>query len=88
VIDPLKNPMGYAVELTTKRAMFADTLLSTIDWAALRRQKKTLIGVRKTIARRKQQLDDLSGIIQLLDHIQDRAAEVIGDKEVFGDEGT
>jgi len=57
----------------------------TIDWALLRSQKLTLLQVISvsppTVA------EDLTGILHLIDHIQDEAAanSEIGIKEVFGD---
>jgi hypothetical protein len=57
-----------------------------IDWALLRSQKLTLLQVimtsPPTVA------EDLTGILHLIDHIQNEAAanSEIGIKEVFGDD--
>jgi hypothetical protein len=57
-----------------------------IDWALLRSQKLTLVQVISvsppTVA------EDLTGILHLIDHLQDEAAanSEIGIKEVFGEE--
>jgi hypothetical protein len=57
-----------------------------IDWALLRSQKLTLLQVISvsppTVA------EDLTGILHLIDHLQDEAAanSEIGIKAVFGEE--
>lgn len=58
-----------------------------IDWPLLRKQKRALNQIlkkgpgRKTIAR---SFPHIEGIISILDHIQDRAALVLGEESVFG----
>ncbi len=52
--------------------------LSRVDWKELRKQKETLI--RKITASNN---DDLEGILNFLDHIQDEAAKELGEETVF-----
>ena len=57
-----------------------------VDWKLLRRQKESLlrvIGIADMQVGKKCQ-EDLQGILHLLDHIQDQAAERIGERAVFG----
>lgn len=70
--------------------------LSNVDWTLLREQKQSLLRVLETItktvtpeeARAKtgatETTDHLRGLVHLLDHIQDQAAETLGEKVVFG----
>jgi hypothetical protein len=57
--------------------------ISKINWKLLRKQKSTLIELlnRKVSLKEK---DHIDGVIAMVDHIQDRAAEILGEKEVFG----
>lgn len=61
-----------------------------VDWPMLRAQKSTLIewkAGRGIITEDKVDTTEvLSGIIHLLDYIQDQAAIVLGEEEVFGKE--
>lgn len=56
-------------------------ILKETDWELLRKQKETLIRVSDFNDIK----DDMNGIINFLDHIQDAAAEEIGEETVFGD---
>lgn len=60
-------------------------ILSSIDWALLRSQKLTLIQVIGTAP--PTVVEDLTGILHLIDAVQDEAAadHRIGIKEVFGE---
>jgi hypothetical protein len=60
--------------------------LSNVDWSLLRKQKLTLL---KTAQRRakmgeSEPAEHLRGLVHLLDHIQDQAAETLGEEAVFG----
>ena len=60
--------------------------LSNVDWSLLRKQKLTLL---KTAQRRaktgaSEAAEHLRGLVHLLDHIQDQAAEILGEEAVFG----
>ena len=59
-------------------------ILNSTNWALLRSQKLTLIQVigvsPPTVA------EDLTGILHLIDALQDEAAELVGSDIVFGDE--
>ena len=59
-------------------------IVSSTNWALLRSQKLTLIqviGVSPPAV-----AEDLTGILHLIDAIQDEAAWHLGEAEVFGDE--
>ena len=60
--------------------------LSDVDWSLLRKQKMTLL---KTAQRRAktgtdESAEHLRGLVHLLDHIQDQAAEILSEEAVFG----
>lgn len=55
---------------------------NTIDWKLLRKQKITLI--EQISSCKPSSSENLEGILNLLDYIQDSAAEELGDKIVFG----
>ena len=63
--------------------------LSKVDWKALQTQKAELLEMRRDLecrpdnAIRRAQVRTLSGIIHLIDDIQDQAAEQIGTDKVF-----
>ncbi len=60
--------------------------LGGVDWKMLRKQKESLLRaisiVDVQISKKCQ--EDLTGILHLLDHVQDQAAERIGERAVFG----
>jgi len=64
--------------------------LSKVDWPLLAAQKSTLVAIHED--RREmicyddgeKEVDHLSGLIDLLDDIQDQAAAALGEKKVFG----
>ncbi len=62
--------------------------LSKVDWKLLREQKYALIDLLESIIKRSanKNRDVTGGIINLLDDIQDQAAEQIGEEKVFGKE--
>ena len=56
-------------------------LLDAIDWTLLREQKEYLVNE----ANNNPDAGHIySGIVNLMDHLQDFAAETLGDAEVFG----
>lgn len=60
-----------------------------VDWKSLREQKEALIWLRTACRGRdnkqwKSWFEALTGILNLLDYIQDQAAEVQGEEAVFG----
>ncbi len=61
-------------------------ILRNVDWVALRRQKETLVGLVNVsnVPPNAAEVDDLEGVLGLLDHIQDQAAKVLGEECVFG----
>lgn len=62
--------------------------LGNVDWRPLRKQKLTLQVVIGIVPETHPEIDagDLSGLLHFLDHVQDQAAEVFGEKAVFGNE--
>jgi len=60
--------------------------LSNVDWPLLRKQKLTLLKTaqRRTKTRAAESAEHLRGLVHLLDHIQDQAAEILGEEAVFG----
>ena len=62
--------------------------LSNVDWKLLRKQKLTLQAVIGIVSKFRPDIDagDLSGLLHLLDNIQDQVAEVIGEDAVLGKE--
>jgi hypothetical protein len=65
--------------------------VSKVDWALLRKQKEALIAAAGVTSKRqplatikKVDADAFEGLLNLLDHIQDSAATVLGEKAVFG----
>jgi hypothetical protein len=60
--------------------------LGNVDWKLLRRQKESLVRATSVsdVQISKKCQEDLTGILHLLDHIQDHAAEQIGERTVFG----
>lgn len=58
--------------------------VSGVDWAALRTQKATLEQMI-SICASAPRADDMRGILHLIDHVQDQAAENLGAAAVFGD---
>ena len=63
---------------------------STIDWPLLRKQKLTLLTVidESAACRRPNRVDDLTGILQVIDDIQDTAVKThkVPEEIVFGPE--
>ena len=51
-----------------------------VDWQQLRMQKDTLL---KLANKGTKESDDLTGILHLIDHIQDDAARTLGEEIVF-----
>jgi len=64
--------------------------LSNIDWELLRNQKEELVRIRQMridelhLPATQDELNNLSGIIHLLDSLQDQAAKTLGGNTVFG----
>jgi len=58
------------------------TDVSDVDWDLLRKQKLTLYLAIQD-AKTEDVKDDLTGILHLIDHVQDSAAEQLGDDLVF-----
>ena len=59
-----------------------DINMKKIDWEALRKQKLTLLNVIDEV--NPEIIDDLTGIVNLIDHIQDEGAKQLDEKTVFG----
>ena len=57
-----------------------------IDWELLRRQKRAVVGLRTGTVVSAEQEDAAEGLLNLLDNIQDQAADSgeVTDEEVFG----
>lgn len=73
------------LEGTWKVSLMFDVSIAEVDWALLRKQKVTLLQVMDTLQTPWIE-EDLQGIVNLLDSIQDQAAQVIGNNAVFGDD--
>ena len=60
--------------------------LSNVDWTLLRKQKLILLKTIQSITKPglSGRAEFLHGIMHLLDHIQDQAAETLGEEAVFG----
>jgi len=60
--------------------------LSQVDWQLLRKQKQTLVDVIHQGSKDDPPVvtNHLTGLLHLLDHIQDEAAKVLGEEVVFG----
>jgi len=56
-----------------------------VSWADLRDQKEVLELFVSRGDGEKYERDAMEGIIGLIDYVQDQAAKVLGEKEVFGD---
>ena len=52
--------------------------LGSVDWPLLEKQKLAILDLAET------DNEDVSGIVNFLDSVQDKAAEVRGEEEVFG----
>jgi hypothetical protein len=66
-----------------RQDMTAD--LSRVDWILLRQQKADLLEAIEFYALHKPAVGEgLNGILHLIDHIQDEAAETLGEEAVFG----
>lgn len=52
-----------------------------VDWVLLQKQKYNVFKMSSLLT---QYRDTLEGILSLLDHLQDEAAEILGDATVFG----
>ena len=58
---------------------------TAIDWKLLRSQKRRLNGMLLPLGKFPVGLQDaVSGIVNLLDYVQDEAEKVLGEKAVFG----
>jgi hypothetical protein len=68
--------------MTEKQPVMVD--LQEVDWVLLRQQKTTLVALT-CLPRMKAHEEYLEGLINLLDYIQDEAAEILGEEAVFGD---
>lgn len=58
--------------------------VSKVNWKLLRKQKITLINLLNRRDVSLQQKDHIDGVLALIDHIGDRAAEQLGEKVIFG----
>jgi hypothetical protein len=63
--------------------------ITNTNWKRLREQKLALLNIRKVIddedgGEITATVDDIQGVIHFLDYVQDSAAEVLGEKAVFG----
>ena len=61
--------------------------LSQLDWQLLKKQKQALVDVihQQSKVYPPAVTNHLTGLIHLLDHIQDEAAKVLGEEAVFGE---
>lgn len=57
--------------------------VSNVNWRELSDQKATLVFIRRVYQSGSSIDEDLSGIIHLLDYIQDEAAKTLGEEIVF-----
>lgn len=84
---PAHRPEATGIELGDGEQHPAPVAVGLdVDWAQLRRQKARLV----ELAHPHSELGgdpELDGIVHLLDNLQDQAAEVLGEKAVFGDLG-
>ena len=55
-----------------------------IDWAELKKQKQTLLNIMDRDNVTVEEENDLTGILNVLDYVQDEAATLIGETAVFG----
>lgn len=60
--------------------------LGNVDWTELRHQKQVLAVVIQRLQTTGQthESEPLDGILSLLDHLQDEAAMVLGQRKVYG----
>lgn len=79
-----KDELGLAIAEFLKKSPEQLPIDANIDWALLRKQKKSLMEV--TIPYFGETEDNLTGILHLIDNIQDSAVESgkWTEKEVFG----
>lgn len=62
--------------------------VGNIDWAMLRAQKETLLQARDRLLSgcvESPCADALTGLLHLIDHVQDEAVHTIGEQAIFGD---
>jgi hypothetical protein len=57
--------------------------LGAPDWALLRQQKQVLIDMRAGTVTTHNEVTLLTGLLHFLDHLQDRAALMLGENKVF-----
>ena len=57
-----------------------EDFLKNIDFKSLKKQKQTLLATIDK-SKSKKEIDDLTGILNLIDEIQDKAVDVYGYKE-------
>jgi hypothetical protein len=61
--------------------------IRAMNWALLCKQKESLIDVLAVLGQNdlttEDQVDHLRGILHMVDHVQDRAAEQLGEEVVF-----
>lgn len=76
--------------MALKAPKTAEELISRIDWKLLKKQKKTLLAVIEeneinTVLQNPERVDDLTGILNLVDSIQDFAVDImkVDEKIVF-----
>lgn len=58
--------------------------LDNVDWQLLRTQKAELVDMCAGNVLETHEVNAVDGIIHFLDHIQDQAAKVLGEEQVFG----
>jgi hypothetical protein len=85
--DPFEIPVGNE-QLPPPDASWKEILEET-DWASLRDQKAALSEIHEYLRKSKsnkvhhRHTDAIEGILSLLDHLQDAAANEIGEDKVF-----
>lgn len=75
---PTQRPAATGHELSEPKNEQSGFVPNDVNWGLLRQQKERLIALAE-------EDDDLTGIVNLLDAIQDQAAERLGEQAVFGD---
>jgi hypothetical protein len=82
---PMNRPEATGIELSEDDGHAAPVPVGiNVDWGQLRAQKARLVELADPHSKLGGDAD-LDGIVGLLDDIQDQAAEVLGEKAVFGD---
>ena len=90
--DPYQRMhFGTGCDGQTSDAGTVSVNLSGVDWIMLRKQKETLVALSlftlkacSILGIAKGSESAIEGVLGLLDHVQDQAAEILGQEAVFG----